>query len=93
MARGTSTLAERLARVEEALVHLEATVTKHLSYLQAVTEQHEERLRRLERDRNHLQGRREAYGQIADTLRFVLSLLVPAISGSVMALVISRILG
>lgn len=93
MARGPGTLAERLARVEEALVRLEAAVTNHLRHLQAVTEQHEGRLRSLERERNHLQGRHEAYDRLAATARFVASLLVPALSGSVMALLIARLLG
>lgn len=85
------TLAERLARLEEAVRQLERTVGNHLAHLQDMVGGHELRLRTLESERNHWQGERQAWREMWGLLRWGVSLLLPALTGSLAALVLSRL--
>ncbi len=87
-----STLAERLARLEEAVARLETMLREHLERILAVVEDQDARLRALERERNHLAGARLARQEMLATFRWAIALLVPALTGSLMAVVVSRLL-
>lgn len=90
--RGGLPLIERIARMEEALTRFEEATHSVLREVMASMRRQEERIEALERALNHQAGAAEARAWWWENIKYLVALLVSAMTGSVMALIIGRML-